>query len=290
MSYLTWIHLPLQGEEVTFDYNYVRVFGAAAKKCVCGSAECRGYIGGDPSNSEIIVQGDSDEEYLEPVMINESGEKELNVLDAAFDTGSDTNVVKQEEISIQQECMLNKSGDNCQQSREIVCIDNIDTEKAIRTPVYNIETVELSLETSDPLNEAAPATPPYRSGLIIAHSTDDKQIESKSDPVPKSSTPSGPTKKSKSSAKTKISRGAKKLLSASGGGHFDGGRILFSRKDCSTALCRCFFNMLNCFVHAVEGKLNELLDADGGISKRIVSTTYADPAFCIVFGISSCLV
>nr|CAD1836876.1 unnamed protein product [Ananas comosus var. bracteatus] len=241
------IHDIKKGEEVTFDYNYVRVFGAAAKKCVCGSAECRGYIGGDPSNSEVIVQGDSDEEYLEPVMINETGEKELNVLDAAFDAGSDINVVKQEEISIQQECMLNKSGeisDNCQQSREIVCIDNIDTEKAIRTPVYNIEAVELSLETSDPLNEAAPATPPYRSGLIIAHSSDDKQIESKSDPVPKSSTPSGPTKKSKSSVKTKISRGAKKLLSSSGGGHFDG----------------------------VEGKLNELLDADGGISKRIDST------------------
>ncbi|KAF5189458.1 histone-lysine N-methyltransferase ASHH2, partial [Thalictrum thalictroides] len=57
------------GEEVTFDYNYVRVFGAAAKKCVCGSVKCRGYIGGDPLNSDEIVQGDSDEEFPEPVMV-----------------------------------------------------------------------------------------------------------------------------------------------------------------------------------------------------------------------------
>lgn len=60
-----------QGEELTFDYNYVRVFGAAAKKCHCGSPQCRGYIGGDPQNTEIIYQGDSDDEYPEPVMLEE---------------------------------------------------------------------------------------------------------------------------------------------------------------------------------------------------------------------------
>lgn len=63
-----------QGEEVTFDYNFVRVFGAAAKKCVCGSANCRGYIGGDLTNSEVIAQDDSDDEYTEPVMTCEDGE------------------------------------------------------------------------------------------------------------------------------------------------------------------------------------------------------------------------
>ncbi|KAK4433721.1 Histone-lysine N-methyltransferase ASHH2 [Sesamum alatum] len=65
-----------KGEEVTFDYNYVRVFGAAAKKCVCGSPNCRGYIGGDPTNSEVIVQDDSDDEFAEPVMICE--DREMN--------------------------------------------------------------------------------------------------------------------------------------------------------------------------------------------------------------------
>lgn len=62
-----------QGEELTFDYNYVRVFGAAAKKCHCGSPQCRGYIGGDPLNTEIIYQGDSDDEYPEPLMLEDGG-------------------------------------------------------------------------------------------------------------------------------------------------------------------------------------------------------------------------
>lgn len=52
--------------------------GAAAKKCVCGSPNCRGYIGGggDPLNAEVIVHDDSDEEYPEPVMFCD--DKEMN--------------------------------------------------------------------------------------------------------------------------------------------------------------------------------------------------------------------
>lgn len=62
---------------MTFDYNYVRVFGAAAKKCYCGSPRCRGYIGGgDPLKDELIVQGDSDDEFPEPLMLTENGEVE----------------------------------------------------------------------------------------------------------------------------------------------------------------------------------------------------------------------
>lgn len=71
---------------MTFDYNYVRVNGAAAKKCVCGSSACRGYIGGDPLNSEVIVQGDSDEEGIEPVMIRKNGLRELTLNDSMFKT------------------------------------------------------------------------------------------------------------------------------------------------------------------------------------------------------------
>ncbi|XP_023731848.1 histone-lysine N-methyltransferase ASHH2 [Lactuca sativa] len=61
-----------KGEELTFDYNYVRVFGAAAKKCVCGSSRCRGVIGGDPLSSETVVSGDSDDEFPEPVTFYEN--------------------------------------------------------------------------------------------------------------------------------------------------------------------------------------------------------------------------
>ncbi|XP_059301922.1 histone-lysine N-methyltransferase ASHH2-like, partial [Lycium ferocissimum] len=72
-----------KGEEVTFDYNYVRVFGAAVKKCVCGSPHCRGYIGGDPLNAEVIVQDDSDDEYPETVVLRE---------DANMDHKEDNNI------------------------------------------------------------------------------------------------------------------------------------------------------------------------------------------------------
>lgn len=73
---LFYHYLP-QDEELTFDYNYVRVFGAAAKKCYCGSPSCRGYIGGgDPLNAELIVQSDSEEEFPEPVMLSKDGETE----------------------------------------------------------------------------------------------------------------------------------------------------------------------------------------------------------------------
>lgn len=66
---------------MTFDYNYVRVFGAAAKKCYCGSLHCQGYIGGaDPNNGELIVQGESDDEFPEPMMLSENGEIDDSVL------------------------------------------------------------------------------------------------------------------------------------------------------------------------------------------------------------------
>ena len=48
---------------MTFDYNYVRVFGAAAKKCYCLAQQCRGYIGGDPLSGDVIIESDSDEDY-----------------------------------------------------------------------------------------------------------------------------------------------------------------------------------------------------------------------------------
>lgn len=67
-------------EEVTFDYNYVRVCGAAAKKCECGSAQCRGFIGGDPLTPKAVVESDSeDEEDLEPIMVENSEDEDAYV-------------------------------------------------------------------------------------------------------------------------------------------------------------------------------------------------------------------
>uniref|UniRef100_A0ACD5YTL0 Uncharacterized protein n=1 Tax=Avena sativa TaxID=4498 RepID=A0ACD5YTL0_AVESA len=57
-----------KGEELTFDYNYVRVSGAAPQKCFCGTAKCRGYIGGDISGSDIIAQDGGEAEHFEPMV------------------------------------------------------------------------------------------------------------------------------------------------------------------------------------------------------------------------------
>jgi len=88
---------------LTFDYNYVRVFGAAAKKCYCGSPSCRGYIGGgDPLNADLIVQSDSEEEFPEPVMLTKDGEIEDAVPIPEYinnvDTQSARNMVKGRDI------------------------------------------------------------------------------------------------------------------------------------------------------------------------------------------------
>ena len=88
-------HHPPQDEELTFDYNYVRVFGAAAKKCYCGSPNCRGYIGGgDPLNAELIVQSDSEEEFPEPVMLTKDGEIEDAVPTPKYFNNVDTESAK----------------------------------------------------------------------------------------------------------------------------------------------------------------------------------------------------
>lgn len=36
-----------QGTELTFDYQFERL-GASKQKCLCGSGNCRGYLGAQP--------------------------------------------------------------------------------------------------------------------------------------------------------------------------------------------------------------------------------------------------
>jgi hypothetical protein len=60
----------IEGEEITFNYNYEPVGGAVAKKCECGAVNCRGFIGGDPDTPRTVVENESDEdEDLEPIML-----------------------------------------------------------------------------------------------------------------------------------------------------------------------------------------------------------------------------
>lgn len=70
----------IKGEEVTFDYNYVRFLGSAAKKCECGFADCRGFIGGDPTTPQNVVSG-SEIEDPEPIVLTEECEDLAMVVD-----------------------------------------------------------------------------------------------------------------------------------------------------------------------------------------------------------------
>ena len=131
-----------QGEEVTFDYNYVRVVGAAAKKCVCGSSECRGYIGGDPLNSEIIVQGDSDED-IEPVMIREHSKKEIN-LNYSMSNTNDAKVAKHKEISVERRDIVV----TCPPSIPEPGV-SVQIEDDVSRPIPEVNQLDISLQSLD---------------------------------------------------------------------------------------------------------------------------------------------
>ncbi|KAG1331164.1 hypothetical protein COCNU_02G011320 [Cocos nucifera] len=271
-----------KGEEVTFDYNYVRVFGAAAKKCVCGAPECRGYIGGDPLNTEVIVQDDSDDEHPEPVMIQEDSERELDV-DENVSDAMDAITLKHEEISMENKDLLIQcaptDSEHYQQTKESIfrpisdvnsldascqtecpiqteetmsrsvsdvqslenstkSLDNRETEATMCRPVSDVQSSKLSFQTSITMKESAFDSIP-RSKISLSKVVDDKQNTSKTY-TEKSSRSNCTIKKRRSNTKDLVAHKVKKLPTSASSGHFDG----------------------------VEEKLNELLDEDGGISKR----------------------
>ncbi|KAE8647263.1 histone-lysine N-methyltransferase ASHH2 isoform X1 [Cucumis sativus] len=307
-----------KGEEVTFDYNYVRVFGAAAKKCYCGSFHCRGYIGGDPLNSEVIIQSDSDEEFPEPVMLRGDG-RSLN-------SNLSTAVSSMDVAKMQSSEHLKGNRDKRDQPIRIASELKISEEKVDplklsaskiseeKEDPLKLSATKISEEKEDPLNLSASTISPLHSSLEfedskvaspipvpdITHQTEDvtsqpifvdqteislldnipdkntcsieqeaklsvddidarkkskldsvedKQVYIKSHPRMKTSRKLGSIKKGKVSSAEKIqitnrsqisSVKPKRLIEGSPGNRFE----------------------------AVEEKLNELLDAEGGISKR----------------------
>ncbi len=50
-----------RGEEITFDYKYER-YGQEAQKCLCGSENCRGWLGGEPDNDAADEDDDDDDD------------------------------------------------------------------------------------------------------------------------------------------------------------------------------------------------------------------------------------
>ncbi|KAF7140873.1 hypothetical protein RHSIM_Rhsim06G0088400 [Rhododendron simsii] len=293
-----------KGEELTFDYNYVRVFGAAAKECVCGSSQCRGYLGGDPQNTEAIVKDDSDEEYPEPVMFYEDGEiddnwKHLISAASSFDTtekmadhrlgnkdkmsksaivgghvesirelqiaGLSATAVHPLEITAGSSLIKSASGAQLHDSLEV------DNSVEGLLPVLQEETCsQLDHKSNKPISEA-------QKGFVQGLETSLQSVVSKplSDAVnskKKFKSDSEDRHESKAHPRLRTSRSpssVKKGKSSSNSLKIDKSGLMVNKSNVLPYKSRKIMeSSLNNRFEAVEEKLNELLDADGGISKR----------------------
>ncbi|EOA33541.1 hypothetical protein CARUB_v10019650mg [Capsella rubella] len=260
-----------KGQELTFDYNYVRVFGAAAKKCYCGSSHCRGYIGGDPLNGDVIIQSDSDEEYPELVILDddESGE---GILDAT----SRTFIDDVDEQKPQNSEMVNGSKDLSPGNSQTQSSVSVKLpEREILPPLQPTEVLkELSsgmpispLEQEVPVEKKTKSTSATSSSLskLSADGTnadkttkdglsEDKKILPRPRPRMKTSRSSGSSKREKGGSLPGVNKA--QIIPVS---KLQQQPIKSKGSEDVSPSGR---------IETFEGKLNELLDAAGGISKR----------------------
>ncbi|ESQ27388.1 hypothetical protein EUTSA_v10017998mg [Eutrema salsugineum] len=260
-----------KGQELTFDYNYVRVFGAAAKKCYCGSSHCRGYIGGDPLNGDVIVQSDSDEEYPELVILDddESGEGIVDVTSRIFIDGAD---VQLPQNSTKVNDFKELASDNSQSQssvyvklpeREVLPslqLTEVSKETSTDMPVIAVrqevhvekKTKSTSL-TSSSLSRL-PSDGANADKTVKDGSGEDKKILPRPRPRMKTSRSSGSSKRDKGGLPTGVSKAQS---------------IPVSKLQQQPVKSKASEEVSpSGRIETFEGKLNELLDAVGGISKR----------------------
>ncbi|KAK9748897.1 hypothetical protein RND81_02G088800 [Saponaria officinalis] len=287
-----------KGEELTFDYNYVRVFGAAAKKCYCGTLKCRGYIGGDPLNAEVVIQGDSDDEFPEPVVVDENGE-----LDHSLEKNIVDSSCSQEVVHVLKGCSPNE-----QNSVEVIphvsmvkaleeCPNNVVNHSTNLTDLSSVDEVcessnrlaasEADKEKNEPIaaEQQLKSTPDSFMTSSTSSNSDVLPLESaiskplpglvdSSDKVSEAVIAEGEKPIPKARPRMKISRPSKSVK---------------NRKSSSISICdekavltaqllksqgfpykpkKLLEGSANAHLEGVEGKLNELLDGDGGICKK----------------------
>ncbi|KAI4387974.1 hypothetical protein MLD38_000356 [Melastoma candidum] len=265
-----------KGEELSFDYNYVRVFGAAVKKCVCGSRHCRGYIGGDPLNSEVVVQSDSDDEFPEPVMLRDGdnldhlecasrplatelkGSKSCHELKGAHISPGSEESVHQFSLP-QMERVVNVAGtkekvESCSLPVAIALDTEFTGSVSDTQPLFS-----LGVDASRTTEKTSPRMPKGKfsddmgKGLKSAKSSE-RRNSPKLLTLVKMSKFVKASNKDRENIMSPISSKVQGM----------GGKSLMmhtkSRRLPEVSSCGRF--------EAVEEKLNELLDADGGISKR----------------------
>uniref|UniRef100_A0A0E0CLV9 Histone-lysine N-methyltransferase n=1 Tax=Oryza meridionalis TaxID=40149 RepID=A0A0E0CLV9_9ORYZ len=241
-----------KGEELTFDYNYVRVSGAAPQKCFCGTAKCRGYIGGDISGADMITQDDAEAGTFEPMAVQEDAEEvlganglsshgtHLDIVDHEASTktedSNDCPSVNPPELESEQQT----SGtlfDISEPENSLEALSPQDDEDVVRTPVHVSRTVESTsrqfpeygTESSEIL-QRAPCT------------LDGPKVPSTTNGKPSSDLGSHRVPGFHANKKTNVKH---HLILNPSSAPIDSEHIL-----------------------GVEGRLNSLLDVNGGISKR----------------------
>ncbi|KAF3651527.1 putative F-box/kelch-repeat protein-like [Capsicum annuum] len=298
-----------KGEEVTFDYNYVRVFGAAAKKCVCGSPSCRGYIGGDLLNEEVIVQADSDDDYPEPIVFCEDGDMD-DELNKILSVRSSFDVT---EIRSQGETPKNKyklgepftgNLENTSQTPTGNIMEQENVSKDNSVVAFNMKIKDESnkihnespsflkkLESSEAMkglegllhSSVRPVGNSFQSEDVTTKTISEVKSEcldadkvSSALPSPNAMLSKSLTKKSgNGGASDELSKSSRRSSSVKKGKLKDSTVNLISVPDVNNKLQipqpklkKPTHDSTNGRFEAVEVKLNELLDHDGGISKR----------------------
>ncbi|KAK7351090.1 hypothetical protein VNO77_10270 [Canavalia gladiata] len=286
-----------QDEELTFDYNYVRVFGAAAKKCHCGSPHCRGYIGGgDPLSAELVVQSDSDEEFPEPVMLTEDGEIEDAVPMPKYFDNVDTqfarNMLKDRDVldksmtAIDADGSPEKESSMNHASNVSLLHSSVEMEDSKGKLPSSVQVEEISQQMEDVTSKPMSAEQQgYAMELEFLDKTSIQRLET-------TSLSTGSKVFLDSTASNKES----KSETIEGRNDFSQSRLLVKtpKLDSSVKKGKIHVNPLNGLkaevtanrlqvssikhkkvegssngrFEAVQEKLNELLDGDGGISKR----------------------
>ncbi|XP_043714929.1 uncharacterized protein LOC122663308 [Telopea speciosissima] len=288
-----------KGEEVTFDYNYVRVYGAAAKKCVCGSSLCRGYIGGDPLNAETIVQGDSDEEFPEPVMIGEDGCNEDNmdgIISAtscvdgpatqfakvplqAGDIKSELATVGSN-VSLEKEDTLGASLPSAQPSSSVFSLKmedglskstssapseiSVPRDDGMRKTSSSIQLVEVSLHKEDTSNKSSCKVQTVETSSSTANTVKKHMVNSVGIKKSRSDTVEDKTNISKSRPRVKASWSARSMKKGKSTPH----PMITNKTQVMPKPKKQVDGAIRSRFEGVEEKLNEFLDDERGISKR----------------------
>jgi hypothetical protein len=145
---------------LTFDYNYVRVSGAAPQKCFCDTAKCRGYIDGGISIVDAIKQYDTEAGHFEHTVLHKDSEESMGA-NGSGSHGSHPDPTESEfctqdedlhdftDANAELEPLKQTGGTLLDTSEPENSLDvwcSQEDEDYIRTPVHVSQTIESSLQ------------------------------------------------------------------------------------------------------------------------------------------------